>query len=493
MREMVIDLFAGGGGASLGIEQALEVPVNLAINHDEAAIAMHKANHPQTEHGCADVWSVDPVQATKGRQVGLLWGSPDCAHHSRAKGGKPRDKKIRSLAWVIVRWAKAVRPRVIMVENVCEFADWGPLDSNDMPDKSKSGTTFNLWLNQLRGLGYRVSHKELVACDYGAPTRRKRLFIVARCDNEPIVWPEPTHGVPGNLFGLAPFRTAAECIDWSIPCPSIFERQRALVENTLWRIARAMRKFVFEAKEPFIVGIDNQSAGGTCGWGVSEPLRTVTMENRFALVSPTMVQIGYGERQGQEPRCLDIQEPLGTVIGAGKHALVAAFLQKYFGGVLGADLRQPAPTVTAIDHNALVTSHLLKLYGTTTGQDMREPMPTVTGGRQHIAEVRAFLLKYYAAGVGQSLREPLHTATARARFGLVMIYGTWYQITDIGLRMLSPRELARATGVPDSYILTGSNTSQVARIGNMVPPAFAKALVTANVRLRDVAEVKVRA
>jgi DNA (cytosine-5)-methyltransferase 1 len=564
-RKLIIDIFAGGGGASLGIEQALGVAVDLAVNHDEEAIAMHAANHPDTEHGCADVWSIDPVQATRGRPVGLAWFSPDCTHFSRAKGGKPVEKKIRSLAWVVVRWARAVRPRIIILENVPEFREWGPLTRKNLPDKKRKGMTFHLWCNQLRGLGYQLESRELRACDFGAPTIRKRLFVIARCDGEPIRWPDPTHGPAGELWGLKPYRTAASCIDWSIPCPSIFERKKPLAENTLKRIARGIQKFVIDTADPFIikfrqgatgqpiwepmhtitagsyikrpagaghamglvvptvVGIDHKSSPAS--FDGNEPLRTITQESRFALVASTLVQTGHGERDGQDPRSLDIQKPLGTIVGSGKHALVAAFLQRYFGESAGQGLNGPISTVLEQNHDALVTAHLMtnttghggaaaddpvptvttgnhqylaatflsKFYGTNVGGDLREPVPTITGGGQHIAEVRAFLVKYFATAIGQSLREPAHTITAKHRLGLVTVSGQDYQIADIGLRMLSPRELARAQGLPDSYILMGTKSSQVAKIGNSVCPPVARALVAANVKLRQVAKSRVGA
>ena len=262
MNEIIVDNFAGGGGASLGIEQALGRSPDIAVNHDPEAVAMHAANHPTTQHLCGDVWEYDPVAVCGGRPVGLLWASPDCKHFSKAKGGKPVQKKIRGLAWVVVRWAKTVRPRVIFLENVEEFQTWGPLTEAGMPDPAKKGLTFQRWMRELRACGYVVEMKQLRACAYGAPTTRKRLFVIARCDGQPIVWPEPTHGA-----GRIPYRTAAECIDWSIPIPSIFERARPLAENTMRRIARGIRRFVLEAERPFLVGH----------------------------VAPTLIQTGYGE------------------------------------------------------------------------------------------------------------------------------------------------------------------------------------------------------
>jgi DNA (cytosine-5)-methyltransferase 1 len=489
-REIIVDIFAGGGGASLGISQALGVDVDLAINHDPAALMMHRANHPNTRHECSDVWEVDPVQATRGRPVGLAWFSPDCRHHSNAKGGKPRSKKIRSLAWVVLQWAAEVRPRVIILENVPEFKDWGPLNKKGRPIKRRKGETFRLWLEQLEDLGYKVQHRLLRACDWGAPTIRRRLFVMARCDGEPIVWPAPTHGPAGELLGLKPYRTAAECIDWSKPCRSIFGRKKPLAKNTLTRIARGIDKYVIHAAEPFIVRCAHGESGrGRWGRGehpITEPLPTVTGSKDFALISPTLVQIGYGERDGQAPRVPGLDKPLGTVVGRGKHALVEAFLLKYFGGVVGADVRKPLPTVTAIDHNAIVAAFCTKFYGTNIGSEMTEPLPTVTGGGQHIGEVFAFMVKYYGTAIGQSCRQPMHTVTGKDRMGLVIVYirGLPYVIVDIGLRMLTPRELARAQGLDDSYILTGSLSSQVSKIGNMVPPAWPRALVAANVKLK---------
>ena len=483
--ELVVDLFAGGGGASCGIRRALGVEPDVAVNHDPEALAMHAANHPGTEHLTEDIFKVNPLEAVQGRPVGLLWASPDCTHHSRARGGKPVRKDIRFLAWAVVHWAQLVRPRVIILENVGEFREWGPLNKKNRPIKSKRGMTFNLWVNQLRGLGYEVESRELSACDYGAPTIRKRLFVIARCDGEPIVWPKATHG-PGKLA----YRTAAECIDFSIPCPSIFltkadakrlklNIRRPLAEKTMQRIARGIRKYVIEAHEPFVIGIDQLGSNGACVWGASEPLRTITRKNRLALIAPSVAK--YHGLKGGEARGQRVDEPVKTLDTSNRFALVAAFLKKYYGGVVGSDLRTPTPTVTAIDHNALVTAHLTKFYGTNVGSDMREPVPTVTGGGQHIGEVRALLIKYYGCGCGQRMQEPMCTVKSKAHLGLVIVAGQQYQITDIGLRMLRPRELARGQGFDDSYILTGTNTSQVAKIGNSVCPVMAEVLARANV------------
>lgn len=487
--EIVADNFAGGGGASTGIERALGRSPDIAINHDPEALAMHEANHPETRHFCESVWKVDPKVVCGGRPVALAWFSPDCTFHSKARGAKPfrdRDaaKRRRGLAWVVVRWARAVKPRVICLENVEEFQDWGPLLDDGTPCPLRRGFTFRRWLAQLRNCGYEVELRELRACDYGAPTTRKRLFIVARSDGRPIVWPEPTHG-PGRL----PFRTAAECIDWSIPCPSIFDRKKPLAENTLRRIARGLRRYVLESAEPFIVPVTH--AGDARVHSIREPMPTITSAHRGekALVAPALVQVGYGEREGQAPRCLDIEKPLGTLVGTRKHALVAAFLAKHYGGKEGRNavgMQEQLGTVTTVDHHALVTSHLLKFNQNSVGQDVREPIDTVMAGATRFAEVRAFLLAYYGTDQDPQLRIPLPTVTTKHRFGLVTVHGQDYVIADIGMRMLEPRELFRAQSFPDSYVIAPevdgeplTKTAQVRMCGNSVPPAVAEAIVRA--------------
>jgi len=494
--EIVVDLFAGGGGASLGIEQATGRHVDVAVNHDAEAVSLHMANHPQTRHYVSDVFEVDPVAVTKGRQVGLLWASPDCKHFSKAKGGKPVSKRIRGLAWVVVKWARAMRPRVICLENVEEFQGWGPLGPDNLPCPRRKGRTFARWVASLRNLGYAVDWRELRACDYGAPTIRKRLFLVARRDGEPIVWPAPTHGAPGSLpvrqRRLKPWRTAAECIDWSLPCLSIFERARPLAANTLRRIAAGVKKYVLEAAEPFIIPTTHQ--GDSRANSIREPMRTITGAKRgeHALVVPTLVQSGYGERDGQAPRVLDIERPLGTLVGTQKHALVSAFLAKHFGGNCdprhaSAPLTGPAATVTAQDHHGLVTSNLIKLRGTSNAAGSDEPLHTVSAGGWHHAEVRAFLIKYFGTDQDPRLLEPMHTVTTRDRFGLVTVAGEDYAIADIGMRMLQPRELYRAQGFPDDYIIDQgadgrpmTKTAQVRMCGNSVSPPIARAIVSAN-------------
>jgi DNA (cytosine-5)-methyltransferase 1 len=522
--EIGVDLFAGGGGWSEGFQWATGVPPAVAVNHDEDAIVMHTANHPETEHHHEDIFEVDPVEATRGRAVGWLHLSPDCTHFSRAKGGKPRSQKIRGLAWVAITWAKAVSPRIISLENVAEFVTWGPIDDAGQPIKAHAGETFREFIAQLEALGYVVEWRVLNAADYGAPTSRKRLFLIARRDGRPIAWPKPTHGPKGSK----PYRTAAECIDWSIPVPSIFDRKKPLAEATQRRIAEGIRRYVLEAKRPFLVNLThggrvesvdepfktvtgahrgekalvtphllNLSHGGVHE-PIDEPSRTITATPKGgdrAIVATTLVQTGHGERKGQRPRALDIEKPLGTIVAGGqKHGLVAAFLAKHYGGVVGQPLDQKIGTITAKDHHGLVAASLTKFYGTCEhGSPLDAPAPTITGqaGGGHVGLVAAFLCKYYGCDEhGASLDDPMHTVTTKDRLGLVTvtIAGEEFVIADIGMRMLQPRELARAQGFPDRYILTGTKSAQVARIGNSVCPDVAAAIVSANLE-NDEAEV----
>ncbi|MDE3023247.1 MAG: DNA cytosine methyltransferase [Pseudomonadota bacterium] len=541
--ELIIDNFAGGGGASSGIEMATGRHVDIAINHDPEAVALHMANHPQTKHFCESVWDIDPVEVCHGRPIGLAWFSPDCKHFSKAKGGKPVEKKIRGLAWIVIRWAKKVRPRIIILENVEEFKTWGPLTADNMPCPKRKGQTFQNWVKELRKLGYAVEWKELRACDYGAPTIRKRLFLIARCDGLPIVWPAPTHG---KKKGLKPFKTAADCIDWSIPCPSIFERTRPLAGNTCRRIAKGIMRYVVNNPKPFIVSYYGQKKDEFRGSSMNEPLRTQTAENRFGLVSPTitrigqtggngkncssvteplttitskaehllvmptMIQTGYGEREGQSPRSLDLNKPLGTVVAQGqKHALVSSFMAKHYSGVVGQESDKPLGTITSIDHHSLVSAHVQRDFGASIGSSASEPIGTITGSGNgkasivaskltkcghdteepsHIEEVRTFLIKYYGNEKdGVSPIDPMPTVTTKDRIGLVMVHGEPYQIVDIGMRMLEPRELYRAQGFPDSYRISIpfngkllSKSAQVRMCGNSVSPVMAKVLVSAN-------------
>lgn len=545
--ELIVDNFAGGGGASTGIEMATGYSVDIAINHDPEAIKMHKANHPNTKHYCENVWAVDPVKACNGHPVALAWFSPDCKHFSKAKGGKPKDKFIRGLAWVACRWAGLVRPRVIMLENVEEFKTWGPLGRRHHPIKAKQGETFQKFVQQLTDLGYEVQFRELIAADYGAPTMRKRFFMIARCDGKPIVWPEPTHAPADSeevKAGLKkPYVGAYTQLDFSLPCPSIFDTSeeikekygiravRPLAQKTMDRIARGLKKFVLDNPEPFIIQCNHggerrpndirdpmPTITGKHGYGIVEPtlapymgtnttnhpggnckdpIHTITTGNQQCLISPTLIQYHSETAQG-EVRGQTIKDPIMTVDGSNRYGLVTSFLHKYYdGGYKGAGetVENPLPTVTAWDHNSIVTANLIQMNNHCDGKDIRQPLPTITAGDGHFGEVRAFLIKYYGQGTGQDINEPLDTVTARDRFGLVTIEGVDYQIVDIGLRMLEPRELYGCQGFPDDYIIdhdytgkTYPRSEQVRRCGNAVCPPIPAALVKANLPEMCVAE-----
>ncbi|MGG5572433.1 DNA cytosine methyltransferase [Vibrio diazotrophicus] len=485
--EIVVDNFAGGGGASTGMELGLNRHVDIAINHDPSAIDMHKMNHPETKHYCESVWDVDPVKACAGRPVGLAWFSPDCKHFSKAKGNRPVDKNIRGLAWVVIRWAALVPVRIFMLENVEEFLTWGPVvevsDGKFKPCPDRKGETFDAFVKVLttglepnhpawneikealgddfpydklvKGLGYDIDYRVLRACDYGAPTIRKRFFLVARNDKQPIAWPEPTHGE-----GLLPYVTAADIIDWSIPVKSIFGRKKPLVENTMKRIAKGLEKFVLNNDNPFI-------APSEC---------TVPFITEHANAS--------------NQRNMPADEPLRTIcaqVKGGHFALVTAFIARHFTDGPSACINKPLPTVTTVDHNALVTSHMVKLRGTNIGHGTDEPVHTISAGGFHIGEVRAFLLKYYGTSFAEGCDTPIGTVTTKDRFGLVTVHGEHYQIVDIGMRMLEPHELFAAQGFPSDYKISHhssgkklSKSSQVARCGNAVCPPVAQALVESN-------------
>lgn len=538
MNEIVVDNFAGGGGASTGIEIAIGRSVDIAINHDPAAIAMHRANHPATEHYTEDVWKVDPVEACAGRPVALAWFSPDCKHHSKAKGGKPVSKKIRGLAWVAVKWAKAVHPRVIMLENVEEFQDWGRLDEKNRPDPRYKGETFRRFVSQLEKLGYHVEYRLLRACDYGAPTIRKRLFLIARCDGRRIVWPEPTHAAPDSLevaVGIKkPWVPVADVLDFSLPCPSIFASSkeimeqygiravRPLSENTMRRIAKGIMKFVVNSPKPFIVSIGQTGfAGDGRQYGVSEPLRTVvskaehcvcvpvlmrnnenavgsdarepigtiTTGGHHMLIAPSIIQ--YHSEQDDGVRGQTVDKPIMTVDASNRYGMVSAFISKFYGGgntSPASDMGDPLPTVTAVDHNAVCAAYITQFNNHCDGQAADDPLNTMTARSNHFGEVRAFLVKYYGSGDNAvSCEKPAPTITVKDRMGLVTVRGQDYKIVDIGLRMLTPRELFDAQGFPSDYIIdvdadgkSYPKSEQVARCGNAVCPPIPTALVRAN-------------
>jgi DNA (cytosine-5)-methyltransferase 1 len=583
--EIIVDSFAGGGGASSGLADAIGVEPFIAINHNAEAIAMHRANHPNTKHYIEDVWQVDPVKACEGRPVALAWFSPDCKHFSKARGGKPRSQRIRGLAWVAVKWARLVRPRVICIENVEELTTWGPLHQKHsktcskrgrmrrlrahrvdckrrkkspnpdfhgcgagchyhQPIKARSGETWKLFLSKLAQLGYVVEWKLLRACDYGAPTSRRRLFLVARCDGRPIVWPEATHGPNAAL----PYRTAAECIDWSINCPSIFSRKRPLKDKTLARIARGIRKFVISSAKPFIVPLTHPDPRVH---NLDEPIVTITGANRgeLAIVTPTLVRTAHGDvdrtgkRRGRGEQ--DIVLPLPTVTGSHDFALVSPTLIKaktYGGGGNSArPANEPIGAITGSKRGEhaiataqlvrrevadLAVAHLSKLYGTATGADVDAPSPTITGSGEHLApvvahlmryngqrregEVRgapvesplptqdtsnrfaivaAFLARYNGQSTGQVMDAPIGTVDTTDRYSLVtvMIEGEEYAIVDIGMRMLSPRELFACQGFAPDYIINPvgpsgkrlTKTAQIRMVGNSVPPPAVAAIARA--------------
>ena len=595
-REIIVDSFAGGGGASTGIEMALGRSPDIAINHDDMALAMHAANHPDTLHLPHNVWKVDPLDVCGRRPVGLLWASPDCKHFSKAKGGKPVKRNIRDLAWVVVRWARQVRPRVIILENVEEFQDWGPVGADQRPCPERRGETFRRWIGDLKRLGYRVAWRELRACDYGAPTIRKRLFLIARRDGRPIVWPEPTHGDPNSEAvqsgKLKPWRTAAEILDWSLPCPSIFltrEEGRAegvnrpLAPATMARIAKGVQRYVIDAAEPFIVSLTHH--GGERVEPVGEPVKTVTAAHRGekAIITPILVGCGgragqsrprsanepthtgtakadtclavpylvprYGERPGQEPRTRSIEEPMPVVVPtANGGTLAAVHLARQFGTAIGSSV--DSPTCTVMTDGGGGKSHLVATYlaqhnTDMVGHDARKPVSTIVGKGCTQAVVGASLIPYYGSetdGVGTG--EPMRTVTTRDRFGFAAVDGAVppltdamraralqvadflhahgvavegeyatageFVIVDIGMRMLTPRELFRAQGFPESYeIETGlrvtgafddghvevplTKTAQVRMCGNSVCPPIAAALVGANFVPDETLEMRHRA
>ena len=632
---IIADNFAGGGGASSGIEAALGRSPDIAVNHDPEAIAMHAANHPSTRHYIENVWQIDPKKASGGKPVGLAWFSPTCTHFSKAKGTALDEEsvRIRGLAWIAIRWAAAVKPRVIMLENVEEFEKWGPLhrDHTDgcegiacvegcrfgkkaknprgrsgriskhsagcpgracikecriyKPIKAREGETFRAFVKKLGRFYRHVEWRQLRACDYGAPTTRRRLFLQA--SNEPIRWPEPTHG-PGRQ---KPHRTAAEVIDWSIPCPSIFDREKPLADKTLARIARGIRKFVLDNPRPFIVPAAYGDKGGSdvrvndveeplrtiCGhrgghaivtpmlmkvksYGgggndakpASSPLGTVTASKRgeFAIAVPYLVHRSNGERgelvgddgkvhPGQQPRVYDVRKPLGTVVAQGqKHAACVALLIKHNGGnndeagssgqpvtepmhtlatkntksltlahlvrynseqsagsTRGQEVSEPVSTIDTANRLGLVASHLVKLRGTSeahleaSSHAVDEPVPTISASGTHIAQVAAFLVRYNGESTGQRADAPIGTVDTTDRYGLitVQIDGEDYVVADIGMRMLTPRELFRAQGFADDYEIAPSwngkplsKTAQIRMVGNSVCPPLAAAIVRAH-------------
>jgi len=525
--EIIVDGFAGGGGTSEGIRMALGRSPDEALNHDPAAVSMHWANHPDARHHCQNIWQADPAGIAGGRPIGLAWFSPACTHFSKAKGGAPLKRNIRDLAWIVVAYARlppCVRPRVVMVENVEEFRTWGPLGDDDRPIAARRGETFEEWVRELRRLGYAVEWRESRASSYGAPTIRKRLCVVARCDGRPIVWPAPTHGDPRGdevrSGSLLPWRAAAEIIDWSLPCPSIFltrEEARAigvkrpLEESSLRRIFAGLRRHVIEAENAFVIPITHSSNPGG-GFGVGEPLRTITTARggEFALVAPH-VSVYRGASPGRRA-----DEPLGTITcahsdhhpgGAAPLALVCPTITKFNQNSRGDSLDDPLGAAMAGATRfglvaAWMTQHNGARDGANPGRAVADPLSTITatGANQMLATasveasgdrseaVRAFLIKYYGSIASQDVREPLHTISTLARFGLVAVRGEIRRLTDLGMRMLAPRELFSAQGFSSDYVIdTGhdgrrfSKAQQIHMCGNSVSPNWAAAHVAANV------------
>lgn len=579
-QEIFVDNFAGGGGASTGIEIGLGVTVAAAINHDPAAILMHKTNHPYTEHYQASVWDIDPREVCRGRPVAGAWFSPDCKHFSKAKGAALVNREIRGLAWITLRWAALVRPRVIMLENVEEFQTWGPVRKGK-PVKKLAGTTFRKFISQLRDLGYAVEYRELVAADLGAPTTRKRFVLIARCDGRPIVWPERTHAprdseeVRGSK--LKPWRSAAEIIDWSLPCPSIFESKaeilekyglkavRPLADNTMRRIIRGVDKFTIRSGEPFIVQQKFQNAAqdigkplttvtavgahelckpmlapftatntsNSVGAPTGEPVHTVTTAGNQMLVTPYLAEcnhaggghiadlrephktitakhtggivapslIQYHTEQTENVRASGLGGPINTVDASNRYGLACANLVEYYTGGRPLDVADPLHTVTSHDREAVVAAHVVKFKGDNLGSDPAEPMQTVTAsaGRNRacgggtFALCKVWLCKTRDSGLHRwpEVRALLNRycgyTLAEDELLLMEIGGAFYYIADIGLRMLSPRELYNAMGFPPDYIIDRDYTGkpypkneQVARCGNAVCPPLAAAVARAN-------------
>lgn len=519
---LIIDNFAGGGGASTGIEQAMGRPVDIAINHDLKAIEMHQMNHPDTKHYCESVWDIDPVAVTEGKKVDLLWASPDCKHFSKAKGAVPVKKEIRGLAWVVIRWALLAPPNIMFLENVEEFRTWGPV-KNGKIDTDKKGVIYESFKRMLstgiernnigfrqcckalkiktnseladrlvEGLGYNVEDRIITACDHGAPTKRKRLFLIARRDGKQVVWPKATHGDPESeevrVGILKPWRTAAEIINWKDLGNSIFNRKKPLAENTMRRIARGIQKFVLDNPDPFILNDEVTltllvNTSGHPGSAVNEPLRTITSGGHHALISPYLARIGQ-TGFGKDALTYSMKKPLTTITMKAEHLLIApVMIQMGYGDAEGRrvlDLFKPIGTITSGGNKFAIGAAFLTEYGEKHQSNNQQ-------ANDNSNQVHAFLMKYYGADIGQAVNIPLHTVTGKARFALITIKGTLYRIVDIKMRMLQPRELFAAQGFPEEYVIEHdaygkkiSKSEQIAKCGNSVSPHPAEAIVRAN-------------
>lgn len=501
--EIIVDNFAGGGGASTGIELAAGRPVAIAINHDPAAILLHQTNHPYTRHLQASVWDVDPVEVCGGRPVGLAWFSPDCKHFSKAKGAALVDRKIRGLAWIVLRWAATVRPRVIMLENVAEFKTWGPVRKGK-PVRKKAGQTFQKFIKQLSELGYEIDYRELTAADYGAPTSRKRFVLCARCDGEPIVWPEPTHGQRDSEAvksgRLKPWRSAAEIIDWTIPGYSIFASKaeikekygvqavRPLADNTMRRIIRGVDKFTIRSGKPFIVDCNHGGAGHTRP--VNEPINTLTRKYTGGIAAASLIQ--YHTEQSENARVSGLNAPINTVDASNRYGLAAANLVEYYGKGVPLGVTEPMRTATTHDREALTLAHVAEFKGADIGQSVERPLRTITASAGEFGVCRTVLARaagdlHYWPQIRELLNKFCGYKLKSDEVLLLIIGGAAYYIADITLRMLTPRELYNAMGFPPDYIIDRDyqgkpypKSQQVARCGNAVCPPIAAAMVEAN-------------
>lgn len=540
-RDLIIDCFAGGGGASVGIEMALGRSVDIAINHDPSAILMHKTNHPNTLHLTEDIFEVDLQKYVDGRHVALMWASPDCTSHSKAKGGKPRNSGLRILPWAVYKNAKAILPDVIIMENVEEIQQWGPLDEQGFPIKERNGEEYQRFIRKMQSLGYDFDSRELVAADYGAPTTRKRWYAIFRRDGKPIVWPEPTHN-KGGTDGLKKWVPVSIVLDFTDLGKSIFGRKRPLADNTMRRIARGLQKFVFENPEPFIINLEkdivvthlesgesailnpymvqvNHSGDYFRGQSIHEPMPTITQKHGFGTVTPYIVPIGYGERDGQNPRVNNVNDALGTIVASGtKHYYCAPLLIQYHSEqsskeVRGQTVDTAIRTIDTSNRYGAVMAFLTKFYKTCTGQSMFEPIHTITTSPGHFGQVSVltvkleellkagvskevaekcthvseFIIEYYGNGTSQTVDSPLHTIVTKDRFALITVLADEYVILDIFLRMLTAEELKLAQGFPKDYIIdrdykwnTYPVSERVKRIGNSVVPIMAQVLVEAN-------------
>lgn len=514
MDNLIIDCFAGGGGASVGIEMALGRPVDIAINHDEQAIRMHRTNHPQTLHLTEDIFKVDLEKYVHGQHVALMWASPDCTSHSKAKGGQPRKQGLRILPWAVYKHARKILPDVIIMENVEEIQQWGPLDENGRPIPERKGEEYQKFISSMKSLGYDFDSRELVAADYGAPTTRKRWYAIFRRDGKPIVWPEPTHSKTGTN-GKKKWVPVSSVLNFSDLGNSIFGRKKPLAENTMRRTARGLEKFVFNNPEPFIIQV-NHSGDNFRGQNIHEPMPTITQKHGFGVITP--IAVPYMLRNNTGAPGSDMKDPILTITTGGHHGLITPMLIQYHSettknGVRGQTVTDPLQTIDTSNRYGLVIAFLEKFYKSGTGQSLAEPIHTITTSPGHFGQVSVlavdwkelqaagideetaqkatwvsqFIMEYYGCGIGQSLNDPLHTVVTKDRFALITVLGNEYAILDIFLRMLTPEELKLAQGFPKDYIIDRDYNwqkypvcEQVKRIGNSVVPIMAEALVSAN-------------